>query len=493
MWMNRRWARAAAWGLAAPAVFAGLAVLAAGCASAPPPMERAGLAAPPAEWTGAPASGAAEAIPEGWLADFDAPGLSDLVAEALAANPDMASSSARLAAARAQARIAGAPRLPEMELGLNGARTKRAPSGVSATSARPVTNFTLDAQVAWEADLWGRLGDAARAAAAEARASEADLEGARLLLAAGVARAWFALAEAEQQDLLARRTVQSFDHTRDVIESRYRSGVATALELRLARENAATARANMAQRERERDAAGRSLEILLGRYPAAELAAAPRLPEVARPVPAGLPSGLLTRRPDLVAAALRLDAADSRVSGAKKERLPTLRLTTAGGTASDRLKNLLDWDYLVWSLVGDLTQPLFAGGRISGEVALAKARDREALADYAGAVLTAFREVETALAAEDRYTRQSAALEVAARESGQAAALALERYGQGLVDIVTLLESQRRAFTAESARLRTARDRLDNRLDLYLALGGDFSTDPELARAGRGEGEEAAP
>jgi len=484
MWNHTRWAVAAA-GVAL------LAALAAGCASAPAPMERAGLAAPPDQWTGAPTAGEADAVPAGWLADFDAPGLSDLVTEALSANPDLAASSARLAAARAQARIAGAPRLPAMELGLAGARTKRAPSGVSATSARPVTNYTLDAQVAWEADLWGRLGDAARAAAADARASEADLNGARLALAAGVARAWFALAEAQQQDLLAERTVRSFERTRDVIESRYRSGVATALELRLARENAATARANLAQRERERDAAARSLEILLGRYPAAELAAAPRLPDVARAVPAGLPSSLLTRRPDLVAAALRLDAADSRVSAARKERLPSLRLTTSGGTASDRLKNLLDWDYLVWSLVGDLTQPLFAGGRISGEVALAKARDREALADYAGTALTAFREVETALAAEDRYTRQAAALEVAASESAQAADLALERYGQGLVDIVTLLESQRRAFTAESARLRTARERLDNRLDLYLALGGDFSSPAELAA--RTEPGDAAP
>jgi multidrug efflux system outer membrane protein len=479
MWMNRRWAgAAAAW--AVPA----LAVLAAGCASGPPPMERAGLAAPPDAWTGAPTAATVEAAPEGWLADFDAPGLADLVTEALAANPDLAAASARLAAARAQARIAGAPRLPEMDLGLTGARTKRAPSGVSAASARPVTTYTLDAQVAWEADLWGRLGNAARAAAAEARASEADLRGARLALASEVARAWFALAEAEQQALLADRTVKSFQRTRDVIESRYRSGVATALDLRLARENAATAEANQAQRDRERDAAGRALEILLGRYPSAELVAAPRLPKVARAVPAGLPSSLLTRRPDLVAAALRLDAADSRVSGAHKERLPTLRLTTSGGTASDRLKDLLDWDRVVWSLVGGLTQPLFAGGRISGDIALAQARDKEALADYAGSVLTAFREVETALAAEDRYTRQAAALEVAASESAEAADLALERYGQGLVDIVTLLESQRRAFTAESARLRTQRDRLDNRLDLYLALGGDFESDPELARAG---------
>jgi outer membrane protein, multidrug efflux system len=179
-----------------------------------------------------------------------------------------------------------------------------------------------------------------------------------------------------------------------------------------------------------------------------------------------------------VAAALRLDAADLAVSGARKARLPSVRLTGSGGTATEHLRDLLDFDRLVWSLVGGVTEPLFAGGRISAEIALARARDREALAGYARAVLGAFREVETALAAGADYERQEEALNTAASESAEAADLAMERYAQGLVDIVTLLEAQRRAFTAESARLRTVRERLDNRVNLYLALGGDFAHDP---------------
>jgi multidrug efflux system outer membrane protein len=260
-----------------------------------------------------------------------------------------------------------------------------------------------------------------------------------------------------------------------VIEERYRAGIVTALDVRLARENEATARSVLAQRRREHDAATRSLEVLLGRYPAGGLRPPAALPAVVRPVPVGLPSELLERRPDLVAARTRLAAADARARAARKNRLPSISLTATGGTASDRLRDLLDWDHLVWSLVSGITQPLFSGGRLSAESALAKARDREALAAYARAALDAFREVEAALNAEGHYTEQERALRTAASESREAASLAAERYGQGLIDIVTLLESQRRAFNAESARLRTVRDRLDNRVDLYLALGGDFA------------------
>jgi multidrug efflux system outer membrane protein len=449
-----------------------------GCAGSHAPDLDAGLPEPPAAWTGAPSTDAdvlAGAPVEGWLADFDAPGLAPLVEQALAANPDLAAAAARVAQARAQARIAGAPRLPQAEAGFSAARTKRAPSGISSTSARPVTTYGLDASISWEADLWGRLGDTARAAVADAEASRADLEGARLALAAEVARGWFLLAEAAQQEALAEHTVDSFTRSRRVIEERYRAGIVTALDVRLARENEATARSVLAQRRREHDAATRALEVLLGRYPAGGLQPPAALPAVVRPVPVGLPSELLERRPDLVAARTRLAAADARVRAARKNRLPSISLTATGGTASDRLRDLLDWDHLVWSLVSGITQPIFSGGRLSAESALAKARDREALAAYARAALDAFREVEAALNAEGHYTEQERALRTAAAESHEAASLAAERYGQGLIDIVTLLESQRRAFDAESARLRTVRDRLDNRVDLYLALGGDFA------------------
>jgi len=451
-----------------------LAIPLAGCASALPPSPV--LPETPAQWSALDTEISPAALSDrGWLADFGDARLESLVAEAVTANHDLTAAAARLSAAREQARIAGAARLPEIDLGLSAARSKRAPSGLSASSARAVTSYGLDASASWEIDVWGRIRAGSQATIRDFEAAHADWRGARLSLAAEVARDWFLLAETHAQEQLASRTVASFQRSLDVVEERYRAGLSTALDMHLARENAATAESNLAMRRQVRDAAARALETLLGRYPLAGIAAAElSLPRLSRDIPAGIPSDLLGRRPDLVAGEKRFEAASARVSEARRVRLPSLKLTAAGGTASDTLRNLLDWDYLVWSIVSDLTQPLFTGGRLSAELALAEARDREAIELYAQAILNAFREVESALAAETYLTEQEQALAKASAEAGEAADLALDSYGRGLADMVTLLEAQRRAFTAESTYLRTARERLDNRVNLYLALGGDF-------------------
>jgi multidrug efflux system outer membrane protein len=454
-----------------------LAMLQVGCAATPPPSPA--LPEMPAQWSAYDAATSSAALSDrGWLADFGDAKLESLVTEALTTNHDLAATAARLAAAREQAHIAGAARLPEISLGLNAARSKRAPSGLSASSARAVTSYGLDASLNWEADVWGRIRAGSLAAAKDFEAAQADLRAARLSLAAEVARDWFLLVETQAQERLALRTVASFQQSLEVVEDRYRAGLATALDLHLARENAATAEGNLAGRRLERDAAARILEVLLGRFPASEIAVTPFPPRLNRAVPAGLPSDLLARRPDLVASEKRLAASGWRVTEARQARLPSLTLTATGGTASDSLRNLLDWDYLIWSIVSGLTQPLFTGGRLSAEQALAEARDREALEFYAQTVLNALREVESSLAAETYLFEQERALANAAAEAGQASDLALERYGRGLTDMVTLLVAQRQAFNTESAHLRTARERLVNRVNLYLALGGDF-TAPE--------------
>ncbi len=453
-----------------------VALLCSSCATNPPapePSEALPEGGLPGKWSSTlPADD--EVFVRGWLNDFDAPGLSAIVAEALNANRDLQAAAARVDAARAQARISGAALWPDVDLSFSAQRSQRTPSGLAVGSSPAVTRFGLDANISWEADLWSRLDDQAKAAGLTAEASEADYAGARLSLAASVTRSWFALAEASAQTLLSEHTVESFRRARDAIEERYRSGLASALDLHLARENVATAESALAQWRRDRDGAVRVLEALMGRYPSAAFSLSGVLPQVRHPVPAGLPASLLIRRPDLLAGEMRLRAASYRLMAARKNLLPSIRLTASGGTASSALRNLLDWNQLVWSLLGSVTQPLFNGGQLSAERALATADHHELWAAYAQAILTAFREVETALAAEKWYGDQKSALDVASSEAEAAVELAFEKYGQGLIDIVTLLETQRRAFTAESNRLRTIRQRLDNRVSLYLALGGPF-------------------
>ncbi len=453
-------------------------VAAAGCATTPPALESRAPLPPPAAWQAA-APEATPDEPRNWLQDLGDVRLEALVAEALRTNPGFAAGLARVAAARARADVAGAAEWPGVNLGLTGQRSRRLVNDVALTT----NSFGLSANVNWELDLWRRLDLRTLAAVADAEASEYDLAAARLALAADTAQAWFAAAEARLQAQLARQRVQSFRNTLEIIEERYRGGLSEALDVRLARENLATAEATVAVRERAFDAARRSLEVLLGRYPAGELEATATLGEPLGSVPAGLPSGLLERRPDIRAASQRALATQARAEDAARNRLPSFVLTGSGGTLSPRFRDLLDWDQLVWSLLGTLTQPLFQGGRLDAERALAQANDREALANYARVVLTAFKEVETALAAEPLYAEQTARQSAAAREANDAATLALEQYRAGLTDIITLLDTQRRAFNAESALLEARLRRLQNRIELYRALGGDFSATTAAAGA----------
>jgi NodT family efflux transporter outer membrane factor (OMF) lipoprotein len=451
-----------------------------GCVSSPQTARRPDATPDaPSRWT-APAAATSNApenksVSDDWLLGLGDPRLPDLVEQALARNHDLRALAASLESTRAASVIAGADRLPQIGVGLDAARfqnaVKTAPGeavGVIAQSRQ------LGANVRWEIDLWGKLRDRGQAALADLEAAEADFAGARLSLAAGVAKAWFRTSTSRLQLQLAEETVRNFEATADLVRSRFEAGIGTSLELRLALANAASAAALLEQRRQELDSAVRILETLLGRYPANTLATIDALPELQVAVPAGIPSEVLQRRPDLVAAERRLAAADARTREARKARLPSLSLTGSGGTASNDLDDLLDADFEVWSIAAGLAQPLFQGGRLRAAADRNAALAERAHADYLSAVLEAFREVESALAAEDLLRRREENLREFAEQSAGAERLAQDEYEAGLSDIVTVLESQRRALDARSSYLLIREQRLRNRVDLHLALGGDF-------------------
>lgn len=436
------------------------------CAGGKPPV-KADIDLPET-WRSGVASGVFDAA-TGWLDDLEDDYLKILAKEAIEGNHTLKAAKARVQGAGALSRIAGAPLLPSAEIGVDASRT--------GSDTNTENSFSLSGSISWEVDLWGRLSNGARAAVYNEKAAFADYNAARLSLAAEASLAWVAVIEARQQEELAVKTGESFRHALNIIEERYRLGLNTALDVRLARAEVAYADNDIARRRRELDGLKRRIEVLMGRYPSAELDATKTLPRIMKPVPTGLPSELLGRRPDLVAAELRLNSAGEELQQAGKNRLPSIRLTAGGGFSSSDLDELLDGDNLLWNLVAGITQPIFQGGILKAEEALARNAHAEALEEYAGAVLLAFREVETALAAEVLYEEQLTFLDEACMESTIAAELALSQYAEGLTDIATLLQAQQRAFNAKSTSLRTERERLDNRIDLYLALGGDFLTD----------------
>lgn len=432
---------------------------------------------PPIDLPNAWSRSDAPAVPisQSWLDDFNEPKLTALVAEAMGANFDLHAATARVAVARAQAVIEGAGRFPEISAAISGARSKRNTAGGSAITSTRSNTFATNLDIAWEPDVWGRLSNRARASAFDLEASKTDLLAARLSLAAGIAKTWFDIKETQLQVQLAAQTVENFRNNQQIIEEGFRDGINSALEVRLARANVASAQNQLALQRGRRDARIRALEGLLGRYPAGELQTSAELPKVTRDIPVGLPSELLERRPDIVTAELRLAAADERVQQASKNRLPSIRLTATGGTSTTEFKDLLDTDFLIYTIAANLAAPLFQGGRLTAEQERAVANADESLADYAQVLLRAFQEVETALTADRLLAEQETALDKAKEESVAAEVLALEEYRSGLVDIITLLEAQRRSFNSQSSLIEVANQRVQNRIDLYLALGGDFS------------------
>jgi outer membrane protein TolC len=249
---------------------------------------------------------------------------------------------------------------------------------------------------------------------------------------------------------------------------------ANASQLRLAETDVATAQANLSQREGERDQARRQLEILLGRYPSADLVGAAKLPKVPGFPPAGLPSELLLRRPDILASERRLAAAGRREDEARKAFYPSFSLTGSAGQSTSELNNIFDSGFGVWSIAGQAVQPILSGGALQSQLDTRTAEDKEALANLQQTVLTGFGEVETALAADRYLAERESSTGQALELASDGAESATRDFALGTGDVLTLLASENRRIELATQRLTLRRLRLDNRVNLHLALGGDF-------------------
>lgn len=467
---------------------AGLFLLASGCATAPLEDHPALDADVPAAWTARGDTGGRPA--PAWWTDFGDPVLDDIVASTLQRNYDLRAAAARLDQALADSRIAGADLQPRLQVGLNGSQRKQnfigfpIPGAEDRVLSSVFTNYGVSLDLTWEVDLWGRLQAGARAALADLQSRAADLRAAQLSLAGQTTKAWFAIAEAQQQLRLAEATVASFRASSEQVRERFEQGLRPALDVRLALSNLASAEALREQRGQQLDASIRQLEVLMGRYASGAMAAPSTLPAAPAVIPGGLPSDLVRRRPDVVAAERRIAAARQRLRVAQRDLYPQFSLTASTGTATDALQDLVKRDFGVWTLLGNLVQPLLQGGRLRAGVDRAEARAAEELAAYANTTLQAFSEVETALAAEEYLVERERYLEISAEQSRAAETIADDRYRSGLDDYITVLESQRLALQAEGDLIAARRQRLENRVDLYLALGGGFDAAPAVPGSG---------
>ncbi|SDW37489.1 efflux transporter, outer membrane factor (OMF) lipoprotein, NodT family [Nitrosomonas communis] len=422
----------------------------------------------PDQWVEDKALG--QPMPTKWVETFGDPQLSALVDNALADNYELKAAAARVDAAIAQARIDGSGRWPQLFLTAEHERVQIREAGFGSSR---FDVFEVLFGMSWELDVWGRIRDFQQAAVLEADATAVDYYGVKLSLAARVAQSYFELVEANLQAKVVEQSVKDRTIIVSLVRGRFQRGLERGLDVRLALTDLANAEAQLKQTRNRIQMITRRLEILLGRYPGGNEINAITLPQLPVDIPAGLPSELLERRPDVVAAFDRLQAADFRTVSSKKLRLPRITLTAAGGTRSSDLTELIDPKAVAWSVFAGLMQPLFTGGRIQGEIFRNQARAEEALNFYKNTALNAFREVEQALAAEEWLRQQEASLRKAVEQTESSQRLAVYSYRNNLIGILTLLDSYRSTLNAQSAHLSVTRQLLSNRINLYLALGGD--------------------
>lgn len=459
------------------ALVASVLTLLVGCAVLPEPsgadvqQQALGKTVIPPNWS---AQASAAQVNDGWLASFNDPVLSDLVYEALEHNPDLLIASARVEQANAQLDIAQAQLKPAIGL-------------IGRAGSKPVSDLVpllsgVMLRLSWEIDLWGRLRYARNAARASRDATSADYRYAQQSLAASVARAWFVVNETRRQEALAGDMADSARRLVDLSGDRLRVGAGTESDVMGARVNQSTyedARQQVALAHRQ---ALRALELLLGRYPGATLSSTGELTPFPGPVPVGIPMDVLNRRPDMIAAERRVAAAFDKVGEAKRAMLPVLGISAGYGRISNEVvETREDLEQTISSVTATGIAPLYTGGALTGQVHLRTAEQKAAVADYARRALNALGEVEDALNAERVLAERERILSDAVRDSREVTRLEEVSYRVGKSDLRAVNQRQLAQWAAEVALLQVRRERLSRRIDLHLALGGNFGVPPAVA------------
>ncbi len=438
-----------------------------------------------AAWKEAPAQPGSWPEP-GWWRRFGSPALDAYIVAAQRNNYDIGAAAARVLQADAQLRIAGASLLPIVDATGDVARQRSASRGSSSSGNRNSTSYAAGLAASYEVDFWGRNRSSVTAAKALSTATRFDRDTVALSVTANVAITYFQTIEFYDRLAIARENLANAERVLAVVEARARNGAASPLEVAQQRTVVAQQRASIPPIEQQLSQAESALAVLLGQPPAALAVEPDTLDNLAIPAVApGLPSELLTRRPDIQNAEAQLVAANADINTARAAFFPSIVLTGQGGFSSLALSSLFDSAGFFYTLAASLTQPIFEGGRLSGQVDLTEARFEELTHVYRQAVVSAFGDVETALVAARQLATQQTLQETAVEQARLAYQLADTRYRAGAVDLLTVLDAQRTLFQASDQLAQIKSARLRNQVDLFRALGGgwDMATAEKQAPA----------
>ncbi len=417
----------------------------------------------------------------GWKEFFTDPRLRDLIALALDNNRDMRIAVARVEEARAQYGIADSERLPTFGVGGN-AQVTRTPEGVrmGGAEAPSVTRSYMAgvAMTTFELDFFGRIRNLSEAARRQFLATAQAQRTVRINLVSQVAEAYFRLRTAQQLRELMAKTLESRENTYRLVQARYDTGVASALDLQQAKGQVETIRADQQSMRRVEAQALNALQLLVG-APLPDDLPPPAVfgrDQLLASVPVGLPSDLLVRRPDIIAAEHALIGANANVGAARAAFFPNISITGMLGFASPQLGGLFSGGNRYWQYQPQIQVPIFNGG-LAGGLDLAQARKNIAVAEYEKTIQTAFREVADALAGEATYWDQLEAMRALEATAAEALRLANLRYETGVDSFLQVQSAEVNLYSVQQAFLQVGMESLLNRVALYKALGGGWLED----------------
>lgn len=459
----------------APSLIA-LSLLLAACSSPPTaPQKQAEI---PPQWQAA--AGTQNTVAADWWTQFGSDQLGKLIAQAERDSFDLAAASARVRQARAASTIAGAPLWPELKAGLDAEREHlMRGDGYSQLDSdrydKSVDSYTGTLTASYEFDFWGGKAAARDSARLGLQASEYERDSVRLTLLSSVASSYMHSLALAEQVRIAERNLTNARQVLQLIEHRYNAGAATQLELAQQRSLVANQQQQLPLLRQQVREAQIALTLLLGQPVQGLSVATEQFADLNWPsIDAGLPSQLLTRRPDLASAEARLAAADADVQVARAAMLPALNLTASLGSGADKFADVLQNPF--YTLAAGVSAPIFNAGKLAAGRDLSQAKQEELLNSYQGAILAAFADVEKALVAIDGLDQQRQWQSEELQQAQRAFDLAQNRYQSGAETLLSVLETQRTLYQAQASAVQLRLARMQAAIALYKALGGGWNT-----------------
>jgi multidrug efflux system outer membrane protein len=416
-------------------------------------------------------------VETGWLKSFNDPQMEGIVAEALKNNLDLEAAATRIVVAANIVTEVRAQMLPI--IGITGTASATGlydePGGFLGQRRKSVKNTsTILGAVSWELDIWGKIRSETAAARQGLSATQADYQYARMSLAATTAKVWYLATYAQLLQKYAEENIKTSQQQLDIAIAQFDVGKSEQQQVDLAQAQLAQNQAQLAQFTDSYLQIIRGLEVLLGRYPSAELKTAAALAPLPPPVPAGLPAQLLERRPDVMAAEYSFNAAFHLVQTAKAARLPSITLTGAGGYTTNALLQDLNYRPWLWTAAAGMLAPIYTGGYLQAQVKIADQNQKAALALYGQTVLQSFDDVEVTLTNERYLKDEQKNATDALKSTEDALSLARVKYDIGQTDLSPVLQLENVVSATQMASTAVEHELIANRINLYLALGGAF-------------------